>query len=290
MKTSFIAILFFLATIGIIGCGEPGTTEKVDRLRVKSLTRSTPDNSSIKNISNFKYDSDNRLISIISFQTPDSTVALVGRTKYEYDSQNRLTTVKRSLGAASSEEYKYTYNATNQVTSLVYSTDNAEVYTITYKYNGNTLESSLRKYDISYSLTFRNNISYSFTGQNLASITSVVDIQRVLPYTSTSSSTFTFDDKLNPFFGVYVIPAPVSPARPVSGQFNYYTYYGGYDNLLTQSKDNLLSEVKTSGEQRNYKYSYNEAGYPTSRTTEAKYPGQPTIFTEETLLFEYESY
>ena len=91
--------------------------------------------------------------------------------------------------------------------------------------------------------------------------------------------TFTYDTNINPFYGVFVIPAPYIYATAPGGIINFYTFYGGIANELTLSQNNVLS-----GDGATYSYTYNAANLPTSRTTTTG--GSVT----ETLRFEYETY
>ncbi|WP_221393067.1 hypothetical protein [Dyadobacter sp. NIV53] len=289
MKFYYFSSLL-LSILLICACDDHTPTDPINHLRVKNLTRILPDKNGITNISAFKYDNENRLISIISYQTPDSTAAAVGRTAFEYDGQNRLLIVRQSINPSVSETYRYGYNSNNQLAVIDYDAGNPEIYHITYKYNSNILESSLREFDFNATLRFKNAINYTFTGQNLSGITSVQTIEKVIPTVTTFSAAFIYDDKINPFYGVFLVPAPVLPSKPTSAQFNYYTYYGGYDNLLTLSPHNMVSNSRSTGEQITYSYIYNDAGYPTSRITLKKSNAQADSLTEETLLYEYETY
>jgi len=287
MKSSLLLISVLTLTL-LVSCTDHEPTDPLDRLRVKSMTRSTPfdDIKGLKEVNTFTYDSENRLVSILSYQTPDSTAALIGRTTYEYDLENRVSIVKRSIKPLGFEAYKYTYDSDGKVATLDYDAGNFDTYHITYKYSGNTLESSLRKFDFNSSIRFTCEESYLFTGQNLSKVNRVRTIEKVTSSVTENSLTFTYDNKKNPFYGVYVVPFSNLPARPTNGDFfSYYTYYGGYDNFLTFSPANVLSQFNSSNDQTYYEYQYNDAGFPTRRISKNR-----RFLIVDTILFEYEKY
>lgn len=190
MKFSSLFILALLVVL-FSSCTDHVPGDPSARYRVKSLTRILPDNNGISNISALQYDSENRLISILAYQTPDSTANLIGRTSYEYDNQNRLSLVKRSVQPFGSEEYRYTYNSAWQLGPLDYNAGNGEIYQVTYRYNGTKLESSLRKFEYFFALRFALEVNYVFSGQNLSKINSVQTVEKVIPFVSLDSAIFT---------------------------------------------------------------------------------------------------
>jgi len=61
--------------------------------------------------------------------------------------------------------------------------------------------------------------------------------------------TYTFDDKINPFYGTYIIPAP-GVFMPFAGIGLFgpsYTLHGGIDNMYNLSQNNVRSTVSSSG-------------------------------------------
>ena len=286
MKSLSLSVLA-LMLITLVSCTDHEPTDPLDRLRVKSITRILPLDvlSGKKNVSAFNYDSYNRIASIVSYETPDSTAAVIGRTTYEYDRDNRVSIIKRSVNPFGSEEYKYTYDSDDKLIILDYDAGNFDAYHITYKYAGNTLESSLRKFNFNSSISFKSEQSFTFSGQNLSKVDIIQTVEKVIPFVSTNALTFTYDDKINPFYGVYMIPSPFLPAKPTNAAFSYYTYYGGYDNFLTLSPANALSQINSSGDETYYEYQYNEAGFPTMRISKNR-----RSLVVETLLYEYEKY
>ena len=302
--------LTFLLIGGLSSCTDhripavtPGST--TTRLRVKTITQDLPNN--IAKVSAFKYDAQNRLSSILAYQTPDSTVSDIQYSTYQYDGQNRLTGLRREAvryprgsGSNRVEEYVYTYNGAGQLAGINY----INGFSLTFAYNGsNQLMSSYR---VSYSgLSLLGRDFFTFTGRNLTSLRSNIN----LPTrgsgpegTSITETTYMHDEKANPFYGVFVIPDPLSGFINLQfGPGSVQTYFGGIGNALTLSQNNVLTEVSNNNStfagtsQSNtvsstYQYQYNAASLPTVRTktTTSTSPGSTT--TVETLRFEYESY
>lgn len=101
----------------------------------------------------------------------------------------------------------------------------------------------------------------------------------------TTDITYSYDDKLNPFYGVFIIPAPGEFVDSPCGGPN--TLYGGFTNRFNFSQNNLLSAQSSNGTSTSatpYAYTYNTANLPTSRTTTT---GGNVV---ETLRYEYEPY
>ncbi|GAB3270642.1 hypothetical protein GCM10027347_41450 [Larkinella harenae] len=272
----------------------PGSV--IDRLRIKSITQEIPDMSArvsaTQKVSMFSYDAQNRLSMILTYQTPDSTQAPVEQSIYTYDAQNRLTQLRREIVRRSGtnptpvETYLYSYNIAGQVSQLDYNNnldggDNS--WKVLFQYHPtNVLKSSAKSFSL-YPISYREESEYTFTGRNLtqAVVTSTLSRAPASSSTGTQTINFTHDTGLNPFYGVFVIPAPfkVQLSNPRSGILDYYTYFGGFDNLFNLSRNNVLSDGTNT-----YAYTYNSANLPTSRTTTSK--GEVT----EILTYDYESY
>ena len=280
----------------------PGST--VARLRVKTLTEELPNN--LARVSAFRYDGQSRLSSVISYQTPDSSVAPVQYGVYQYDGQNRLTQLRResvpfprpqSNPFYPVEQYSYSYNAMGQVSQISY----LNGLTWAYTYNSaNQLASATTGYSHPR-FTIEGNLQFTFTGRNLTQTTGGTGIrfQGMPPgsftgFPGVSSATYTHDDKVNPFYGVYVIPSALrgfvnillSPSTPGA-------LFGGTDNVLTLSQNNVLSETPPAGsfgESITYQYQYNAANLPTVRIRTSTFPPPNNTVTVETLRFEYETY
>lgn len=275
----------------------PGSTTV--RLRVKTITQELPNN--LAKVSALRYDGQGRLSSLLTYQTPDSTASEVETSIYQYDGQNRLTGLRheavvypRGSQANPVEQYTYTYNGAGQVSSLSY----ANGFLLSFTYNGaNQLATSGRQFSIP-GISVSGGESFTFTGNNLTTLISA----RTLPLRGPSGDTrsvitYTHDDKINPFYGVYVIPAPY-PNGFVNMMFSpntVKTYFGGLENVLNLSRNNVLTEVTNStttiaGNATNgtvsaaYQYEYNASNLPTVRRTTIN-----GVLTE-TLRFGYESY
>lgn len=264
------------------------------RFRVKSLFQDLP-NMSAK-ISSFNYDAQGRLSSLVAYQSPDSTTAQIERNTYRYDAQDRLIlhqrqiiSVPSSIFKPFSEQNQFSYNAAGKVTEIRYSvsyyslaTPNQTIvdlatlndatalgYVAQLRYNAaNQLIGSTK---VNYFQGSRGSITsigeFAYSGDNLTSF-------NVVTTSSTSPSPpyrdqggLTYDTKINPFYGLYVIPP----------------YFGGvsthFPNLNTLSRNNITNIGGVA-----YRYDYNAANLPTIRYT--------TIADQavETLRFEYESY
>ncbi|GAB3511967.1 hypothetical protein GCM10027341_52140 [Spirosoma knui] len=259
----------------------PGSTSQ--RLRVKTITQENPN--APTRVSAFRYDGQGRLSLIVGYQLPDSSVAPVENTVYEYDGQNRLTKAQRTLvrRGTYSESYTFEYNAAGQVSFLGHM---PSTFSIRPSYSAANQVSFYNKSIGVSGLTSSGGGALTFTGNNVTFATEEFRVGRgggpnVPVFVRTTNTTYTYDDKINPFYGTFIIPAPGAFApSPVSGSFGpYYTYYGGIDNLLNLSQNNVLSDGT-----RTYTYTYNSSNLPTSRIT------QVSGNTVETLRFDYETY
>ncbi|WP_460983113.1 hypothetical protein [Spirosoma fluminis] len=259
----------------------PGSS--AGRLRVKTITQETPN--APNKVSSFRYDSQGRLSLLIAYQLPDSSAAPVENTVYEYDGQNRLTQAQRTVvrRGSNSETYRYRYNAAGQISDFSHA---PSTFFIIPSYTAANQVSGYNKSIGVSGLTSSGGGALTFTGNNVTFATEEFRVGRsggpnVPVFTRSTKATYTYDDKINPFYGTFLIPAPsVFGPSPVSGSFGpYYTYYGGIDNLLNLSQNNVLSDGT-----RTYTYTYNSSNLPTSRIT------QVSGTTVETLRFEYETY
>ncbi|GAB3802822.1 hypothetical protein GCM10028819_31720 [Spirosoma humi] len=233
-------------------------------------------------VSLFRYDAQGRLGSIIAYQTPDSTLAPVENNVYQYDAQNRLTQLNRTVAGADYEVYKFSYDAAGQAWLSFSNANPIYLWSITPVYDADhRLTGSSKSFSVS-GVSARDNSTFTYTGNNLtvASITgSAVQKGYSLP-SQTVNVTYTYDTGINPFYGVFVIPAPGEYVSPPSGVFiGSYTYYGGLSNLLNLSQNNVLTAGANT-----YTYTYNAANLPTSRITSSS--GNVT----ETLHYEYEAF
>ncbi|GAB2538147.1 hypothetical protein [Spirosoma aerophilum] len=281
---------FSLLLVGLFQCTDhrvPEVTPGVNKLRIKSITQDQPNNTA--KVSAFQYDTQGRLSTILAFETPDSTAAQVERSVYQYDAQNRLIELKRDIIRRASqfgtntELYTYSYNAAGQVAQIRYTNNNGNggVWLVNPEYDAtNRLTGAKKSFDTG-GLTTHETDSYTFTGDDLttATMTGTANVKQTV-LTGNRTDNFTYDNQVNPFYGVYVIPTPsVFAFIPTSALISYYTYYGGISNLLTLSKNNVLSDGNST-----FAYTYNSDNLPTSRTTTRG--GTVT----ETLHFAYETF
>ncbi|KAA9357738.1 hypothetical protein F0P93_05795 [Larkinella humicola] len=245
---------------------------------------------SLSTVSAFSYDDKGRLSLIVAYQLPDSSVAPVENTTFHYDDQNRLTQVEHSVvrRGSGSESYTLTYNGAGQLTKLE---NSPSTFSIVPQYNSdNKISSYWRSIDVG-GLSSNGGGEFTFTGNNLTSTTDAFSVSRtgggpLVVYSRSINSTYTFDDQTNPFYGVFIIPAPgvFRPFANSPSAFDpYYTFYGGIDNYYNLSQNNVLTVVSSNGTTTSYNYAYNGSNLPITRTTTIN--GKVT----EILQYEYES-
>ncbi|UHG90945.1 hypothetical protein [Spirosoma oryzicola] len=273
--------------------GPPASTSTpANRVRIKSLSQDMPNNA--RKITAFTYDAQGRLSSLLSYESPDSTVTWIEKSSYQYDVQNRLIQHQyqqiarpNSIFGPMTYRHQYSYTSTGQLSEIRYAysnfalpgqraidlsvLNNANTLAIIayprYNASGQVLELKKVIYQQGQQTAFTLSYEFSYTGSNVTSTTNTNSgYQGSVPYKQTDQYSLTFDDKINPFYGLYVIPK----------------YYGGINdyflNLHTLSPNN----VRTIGG-LTYRYEYNEANLPTVRYT---YSDKLV----ETLRFDYESY
>lgn len=274
----FLGLIVLLLVGELSSCIDhriPVVTPGVNRLRVKTITQQLTGNASLSIVSAFSYDNQNRLSSILAYQLPDSTAAPVELSVYQYDAQNRLTqlnrnTVRRGINA---ELYVYTYNGLGQVGNIMYrnnlSTSFGGTFSLSPTYNAvNRVTGAGKSYGTG-GLIINEADVVTFTGNNLTAFSANstgTGMGAPLPPQSLSV-TFTHDSNVNPFYGVFVIPAPLVYAAAPSGIIPFYTYYGGIVNLFNLSQNNVLSAVTSSGATTTYAYTYNASNLPVTRIT-----------------------
>ncbi|GAB3335266.1 hypothetical protein GCM10027299_44110 [Larkinella ripae] len=277
-----------------MGCVDhriPAVAPGASRLRVKSIAQQITGSNSLSTVSAFSYDGQGRLSLIVAYQLPDSAATPVENTVYQYDGQNRLTQVKHSVVRRGTDEetYTLTYNGAGQVESLA---KEPATFRITPQYDS---DNKIYRYGRSISvggLMSSGGGTFTYTENNITSTTDGLSIVRTggpggNVYSRSTATTYTFDDKINPFYGVFIVPAPgvFQPFANSPSYFNpYYTLYGGIDNPNNFSQNNILTAVDSHGKTIGYSYTYNGSNLPTSRTTTTN--GSVT----EVLQYEYESY
>ncbi|GAB3925748.1 DUF4595 domain-containing protein [Larkinella terrae] len=278
------------------------------RLRVKSLTQELPDVAGrtllapTSTVSTFAYDSQGRLSTITTNRS-----GAVETSTCQYDAQNRLSQLKRTIvanppaGSDSEEQYMYSYNSDGQVSELTYTNNGVSggSWVLTPTYNAaNQMISSTKQFTTS-GLTHTENHTFAYTDNNLTSFTATSSTNaKQTVINGTLETTYTYDTRLNPFYGVFAVPAPGPVASlPTGGVYNYETYYGGLTNLFNLSPNNVASSQSASvittgslppGPTVNtavtYSYTYNGSNLPTSRIKKTN------GVVEETLYYEYETY
>ena len=262
------------------------------RMRVKSLTVDYPNNTN--RIIAFTYDMQGRLSSLLAYDSPDSNVTWVEKTRFQYDAQNRLALEQyqriarpNSIFGPITDQHQFSYNTAGRVTEIRYSSafnakpgqtiidlvslnDPNTLRLIGYpRYNAANQLSGLRKiyYSQQQPTTLETDNTYSYTGMNLtfANVLTTSN-QGTSPFSRQEQYGLTYDTKVNPFYGVYMIPK----------------FFGGiadtFQSLNTLSPNNIMTLGGIS-----YRYEYNAANLPTVRYT---YSDKLV----ETLRFSYEVY
>ncbi|MVM35968.1 hypothetical protein GO755_38500 [Spirosoma sp. HMF4905] len=282
------SLLLFISFFGCTDHRIPSVTPGATRLRVKTITQEGSNGTS--KVSAFKYDAQGRLSLIIGYQTPDSSTASLENTIFQYDAQNRLTQAQHSQIRPGSytETYTFTYNGAGQVSGL---RNMPSTFGVGIQYNSANQPSTYTKGINVGGLLSSGSGSFTFTGNNVTASSDLFTVTRLgepssaPKYGWSANTTFTYDDKINPFYGVFIIPAPgvFLPSAGVGSFGPFYTYYGGIDNKLNFSQNNVASATD-GGVVTLYSYTYNAADLPTKRVTAR---GNSVV---ETLYFEYENY
>jgi len=291
MKSRFTAIILCAAfMLAYNSCTDHQIPEE-SQWRVKSLTRTLPDNPGINFISRFSYGPEGKITSIFTYQTPDSISSPTEKSVYQYDNSGNLLQMERTLSSSQSERYVYNYDPSGRVSSISYTGAPNDFYDMTFTYDGSgKLKTSKRSFHFFSAFSFDQQNTYSFSYENLSSVNSKTTFFKAIPQTSEVNTIFVYDGHKNPFYGNFIIPAPVKIASPITGNFGHYTYYGGVDNLFHLSKNNLVSSNIKGLSQTNYVYTYHVSGMPASRITLHKAMlDQPEVL-QETLYYEYEKY
>ena len=293
MKQNYVLSMFILVLVFsfVLSCTDHLPPNPLpNQQRIKSITQILPQADGATFISNFTYNAQNQVEFIRSSPVPASIPGKRATTHYSYDINKNISEVHRTFNDGPAEErYVYTIGSLGQITQLNYNGGGSEVYNMIFNYNGQQLQNSSRRFTTS-GISYRQDIVYHFGGQNLSSADYTTTLIRDIPSVGTSTLTFAYDDKINPFFGMPVIPAPNEAPKPSMGNFNYYTFSGGLDNLLYLNHNNVLSAKSSTLAEINYQYTYNSDGLPLTRNTIRKTTPQVQPLIEETLVFEYETY
>ena len=279
-----------------------------ERLRVKTITHLIGLHQNQQKVSLFRYDSQGRLSSITAYLLPDSSLGPVERNTYQYDAQNRLIQHQRVITrpafyGGTIEQHLVSYNNAGQLSEIRYfnDTDSPGTPILTFTATpGFTNSNKLQSYQKVLSPTFfqsppsdvriRSELLLSnvtFTGDNLTAYHRQFITNDLGSFISTvdSDQTLTYDNKINPFYGFYIIPQPSGTIINIRERFfSTEAYYGGLDNLFNLSRNNVLSEESTNAPSiTTYEYTYNAANLPTTQTI------RRTNFLQK-IAFEYESY
>ena len=221
MNTSWLCkwIACLLLISGFSGCTNfpfPTVALGPDQQKVKVVTQELSGNTAL--VSVFKYDNTKRLRSIITYQTPDSTIAPVESSLYEYDSLNRLLRLKHdvirrdNLGTMS-QIYTYSYDQTGEPAEIKYTkTDGmGGLWSVGLVYGSSRqLVEDIEPSSLS-DFTTQESSTFTFMGSHLT-------LSKKVNYMSEKSdSTNAIDSNIKPFYGRFVIPAhfnlPMYPVR-----------------------------------------------------------------------------
>lgn len=295
-QNSLLSLSFLVFIISVVlSCTDHFQPDPLpNRQRIKSLTQILPGNlpgaDGATFVSDFTYDSENKLEFVKSYPVPASIPGKRATTHYSYDANKSLTEVHRIFNDGLGQEY-YIYNigSFGQITQFNYDGGGDEKYRMVFNYNGQQLESSSKRFAFS-SVSFQQDIIYHFGGKNLGSSDNTTILTRNVSAILTSTSTYYYDDKINPFFGMPFIPAPNEAPKPTMGNFNYYTFSGGLDNVFYLNRNNVLSNLSSPQFEINYQYTYNSDGLPLTRNTIRKNTSQVLPLVEEVLIYQYETY
>ena len=320
MKTTSIIrhLVWVLFAMTLLACSDhriPADTPGLSnaRLRVKTLTHvsglSDRQANNVVKVSSFQYDAQGRLSSIVAYQLLDSSSGPVERNTYQYDAQNRLILHQRKITRPSfytgtMEQHQITYNSDGQAATIKYFNDTDSPGTLALGFTSssqfttaNRLQSNQKILNPAFVLSGGGGVQQRadkllsniiFDGDNLASFHLQAiynDFGSAISITD-SDYKFTYDDQVNPFYGLYIIPVPTGLIIDIRNRnYDARTYYGGLDNWQNLSRNNVLKYETYNASAFTYQYTYNAAHLPTSRTIITDYG-----LTVEKINYEYESY
>ncbi|MPR31884.1 hypothetical protein [Salmonirosea aquatica] len=292
MKTTYLFKwpLWIGLCLGVIACIDHQSPEP-KKMRVKSLVRILPEEPGVRHVSLLTYDSQGKLNEIFTYQTPDSAANQTETSTYQYDNLDRLSEMLRIRSGGEKEHYLYSYDPAGKLAAIKYTSADHTFYDFLLAYDGNgKLLSTKRSFNFFSALSYVKLNTYSFNENNLSRVVATTTIKRVVPGTWTETADFVFDSHPNPFYGNVLIPAPVRIASPTTGNFGHYTYYGGIDNVLHLSENNVVSSSVDGRSKTTFNYTYESSGLPASRETLASFTIEGPAQLTETLLYEYEAY
>ena len=286
---SFSTLLLLLSIV--LSCTDHFPPEPLpNHQRIKKITQTLPDEPGITHVTDFFYKpTGDSLSSLKSYQMPDPKAGLPATTTYSYRADGVIVNKVFDNIPYPGELYVLKNYLSGQVGQLNYYDSQSDNYTMYFTYNGNQLESTRRTFKTS-GVSFEQKIWYFFNNNNLDSANYETSIERNTTTVSKSKSEFTYDDKVNPFYEMRIIPAPNDAASPTTGNFNHYTFAGGLQSFMHLSRNNVLSEKSSTLSETTYSYEYNADGLPTKRITMKKNTPQDQPYVAETIIIEYETY
>ena len=288
---SFSTLLLLLSIV--LSCTDHFPPDPLpNHQRIKKITQTLPDEPGITYITNFSYTPQgDSLKQLQSYKVPDDPQGLYPVvTRYSFRSGGAVDVQRNFTSLFPGEFFGYLVNAEGKALQINYYNKQNDNYLMFFTYNGSQLESSRKTFKFS-SVSFEQKIWYFFAGNNLSSVKYETTLVKNIPSVTNSESQFTYDDKVNPFYGMLVIPASnVGAATPTTGNFYQYTFAAGLDNFMHLSRNNVLSEKSSTLSETTYSYEYNADGLPTKRITMKKNTPQDQPYVAETIIIEYETY
>ncbi|GAB4012660.1 hypothetical protein GCM10028808_29430 [Spirosoma migulaei] len=283
-----LRLISFLLIATLFACNDhrfPGLSPS--RVRLKTLTEQS---ASLQLVSQFQYDQQGRLSGI---KTQKSDSARWEQSTYIYDNQNRLGQIQRVIQIilpvlpqeppiTKTDSYTFSYTGAGQIAEIRYVNNAANGllfvckphYDAANQLDGNQVDS----YNGYESVQFISQYTYSNNNLTKAHVTFV-------PSGQSFEYTFTYDSKINPFYGI-IMPIATLNQDPVTiapiSVFVYPPKNDGIANLLSLSRNNILFDGYNE-----YSYTYTSSGLPISRTARSPLPDHSV---RGTLYFEYESF
>jgi hypothetical protein len=153
-----ICLKYFIviyALLNICACSnEQVSVVLTKKYRVKTLTRVLTANPVVKEISVLKYNTVGRLSSMYSYATGGQNT-LGDTSVFEYDSENKMIKMKRTLTTAQSESYVYNYNSSGTLSGIKYTAGGGDYFDVNFQYdNANKLISSKKTFALQPALSF----------------------------------------------------------------------------------------------------------------------------------------
>ena len=295
-QNGLLSLLFAVLLLSIaLSCTDHFPPDPLpNHQRIKSITQILPGDDEDTFVSDFTYHSENKLRYIDSHPIlpviPGVPSGMTAHTSYGYNDENHITGAQRTLAPFVGEVYTYDIDPTGLNRQLSNFNSGSNTYFMFFTYNGNQLESSRRTFKTS-GISYEQKIMYFFAGNNLDNVDYETTLERNTTTVTKSKSEFTYDDKVNPFYGMPVIPASnVGLPSPSTGNFSHYTFAGGFESFMHLSRNNVLSEKSSTLSETTYSYTYNNDGLPLTRITMKKNTPQDQPQLVETLVFEYETF